>query len=50
MLEQVEVWSSRIVEGDDFTINDCVLGKIAKDLDDVRILSVERFPVLGKKT
>jgi hypothetical protein len=45
MLEQVEVWSPLIVEGDDFTIDDSVLGEVAKDLGDVRVLSVKRFLV-----
>jgi hypothetical protein len=48
-LKKVEIWPPSIVEGDDFSINDSVLGKIAEDLDDVRILSVERLPVFGKK-
>jgi len=41
MLKQVEIWSPCIIEGDDFTIDDSVLGKIPEDLDDVRVLSVE---------
>jgi hypothetical protein len=41
MLEQVEIWSPRFVKGDDFTIDNRVLGKIAEGLDNVRVLSVE---------
>jgi len=41
MLQQIEIWSPRIVERDDFTINDTVLGKIGEGVDDVRVLSVE---------
>ena len=41
MLKEVEIWSTRIIEGDDFTINDSILGKIADGFDDVWVLSVE---------
>jgi hypothetical protein len=38
MLEQVEIWSSCVVKGDDFTVDDSILGKIAEGLEDVRLL------------
>jgi hypothetical protein len=49
MLEQVEIGPSRIVKCNDFPIDHCVLGQIAEGLDDVRVLSVERFPLPGIK-
>jgi len=41
MLEQVEIWSSRIIKDNNFTIDDSVFGEIAEGLDDVVVLSVE---------
>ena len=41
MLKQVEIWLPRIVERDDFTINDSILRKIVQCLDEIRVLSVE---------
>jgi len=50
MLKQIEIGSPRVVKGHDFTINDSILGKIAKGVYDVRILLAERFPVFSEKT
>jgi hypothetical protein len=41
MLEQIEIWPSGVVKGDDFAIDDSILGKVAERLDDVPVLSVE---------
>jgi hypothetical protein len=50
VLKQIEIWSPRLVERDDFTINDSILGEIGEGLDDVRVLSIERFPIFGEET
>jgi hypothetical protein len=46
---KVEIWSPLIVESDYFPIDHRVLGQIAEGLDDIRVLSVERFSVSGNK-
>jgi hypothetical protein len=44
---KVQIWSPLIVESDYFPIDHRVLGQIAERLDDIRILSFERFSVSG---
>jgi hypothetical protein len=41
--------TSPVVKSDDFAIDDRVLWQIAQGVDDVRILSAERFPVSGNE-
>lgn len=44
MLKQAEIWPPNVVKGDDFPVDYRVLGQIAEGLDDVWVLSAERFP------
>ena len=49
MLKQAEIWPPNVVKGDDFPVDYRVLGQIAEGLDDVWVLSAERFPFSRNK-
>ena len=49
VLKQVEIWPPYVVKCDDLSIDHRVFGEVAQGFDDLRILSIERFPFSGKR-
>ena len=49
VLQQIELWSRRIVQCHNFTVNDGTVWQFDKSFDYVRVLLIERFLTTGEQ-